>query len=724
MIDDNTNHEKRRLALRPPRCEINALSVEELFFHYKDVNFIYPEKEKRIEPHINLIQENWKKALKSDQNILWVVTVKEPILKRMGSVALWRSTLNGWVSQHLTSTGYAPGVASMMLNVQLQAIKGNYHSGQNWYSQNNKYAHKIFGTIEASIGKEYAGVNSFSYLAVKPNQLSDNSHGLRVVPCNEKDTRGIYEFVKNIRGAVYADSEELDGSDIELHGVNELYQKANLCRRRYIWVAFSPGKSSPVGAAIAYRGPLGFNLSFIENRCDLIVDPGLNREDKTLVCNVLMRKVAHVYFESDLSLNYPLDYIPVVTDNDCADILIKSGSVLIRKYNQSVWLQKGFEKWVKHIEKTYRRVADRIKKHEFERSGCRVNSISISNLFQHYKDSGFIYPEKEQRIHPHIPLIKKNWNKGLNAGEEILWNVTYSDPLSPRMSSLSVWRTTKNSWVAQHLTSNYPTGASNAMLSAQIRIISERYKYKAFQNWFSPGNKFATLFFGTIVQKLGKHLSAVNQFRYLEVRPGAMERSNQIGVFRCKNKNSRGIYKFAEKVNGPIYAQAEELDVEDIELEHVDAIYQKVGLRRKRYLYLAFCPDISKEPLGAAIAYRGPFGFNFSFIENRCDLLVDKNLDNDIAKAVCSALMYRASEAYFKADLDMVYPLDYIPVMTDERCAGIMKNSGAQFIRRYNQSIWLKGSYSKWHTHVNQLYDKRTNVLSGGGMISKRWHKL
>jgi len=713
MTDNDTNHGEKRVALRPPpRCEINALSVEELFAHYRDVNFIYPEKEERIEPHIKLIQENWKAALKSDQNILWMVTFKEPVLKRMGSVALWRSTLNGWVAQHLTSTGYAPGVAAMMLDVQLQAINKNYHSGQNWYSPKNPYANKIFGTIEASIGKEYASVNKFSYLAVKPNQLSDNSHGLRVVPCNEKDRHGIYDFVKNFRGPVYAHSEELDGADIELHGLNELYKKVNLCRRRYIWVAFSPLKSRPIGAVIAYRGPLGFNLSFIENRCDLIVDPKLDNDEKTLVCHVLMRKAAHTYFDPDLSLDYPLDYIPVTTDNDCGEILIQSGSSLIRKYNQSVWLQKGFESWLKHLKQKYERTTDKIKQDEYERLSCQVNSVSVSNLFQHYKKSGFIYPAKENRIAPYLSLLKENWDKGLKAGEEILWNVTASDPSSPRMSSLSVWRTTKNSWVSQHLTSNYPARASNAMLSAQTAVILKRDTYRSFQNWFSPDNKFAAIFFGTVVKRLGEQLGTVNSFHYLGVQPGTLERTHRIKVVRLKNKYSQGIYEFAAKVNGHIYAQAEELDAEDIELKHVDAIYQKVGLRRRRYLWMAFCPDISKEPVGAAIAYRGPFGFNFSFIENRCDLLVDKNLDNNTAKAVCSALMYRASEAYFNADLDMVYPLNYIPVMTDERCARILQNSGAQFIRQYNQSIWLKGAYSKWYKYVSQLYDKRLNILS------------
>jgi hypothetical protein len=52
-----------------------------------------------------------------------------------------------------------------------------------------------------------------------------------------------------------------------------VYRALGLRRYRRIWLAMMDGHDAPVGAAIAYRGPLGFNLSFLENRCDVLLDP-------------------------------------------------------------------------------------------------------------------------------------------------------------------------------------------------------------------------------------------------------------------------------------------------------------------------------------------------------------------------------------------------------------------------------------------------------------------
>ena len=48
---------------------VNAVSVPELFAHYKDVNFLYPEKNKKIAPFMPLIERNWQDARKAEKEI-------------------------------------------------------------------------------------------------------------------------------------------------------------------------------------------------------------------------------------------------------------------------------------------------------------------------------------------------------------------------------------------------------------------------------------------------------------------------------------------------------------------------------------------------------------------------------------------------------------------------------------------------------------------------------
>jgi hypothetical protein len=56
-----------------------------------------------------------------------------------------------------------------------------------------------------------------------------------------------------------------------LNAVDELYRGVGLRRTRHVWLAYRANKEEPVGAAIAYRGPLGVNFSYLENRCDLLL---------------------------------------------------------------------------------------------------------------------------------------------------------------------------------------------------------------------------------------------------------------------------------------------------------------------------------------------------------------------------------------------------------------------------------------------------------------------
>jgi hypothetical protein len=117
----------------------------------------------------------------------------------------------------------------------------------------------------------------------------------------------------------------------------------------------------PVGAAIAYRAPLGLNLSLLENRCDLIVD---DVEDSILesVCLSLIEKAGKAYFDNGFPMEYPLNFIPMIADERCADILIQHGAKLIRKYRQCIWLNDVFSAWNEHAKMLYKKVLEREKK--------------------------------------------------------------------------------------------------------------------------------------------------------------------------------------------------------------------------------------------------------------------------------------------------------------------------------------------------------------------------
>jgi hypothetical protein len=147
----------------------------------------------------------------------------------------------------------------------------------------------------------------------------------------------------------------------------------------------------------------------------------------------------------------------------------------------------------------------------------------------------------------------------------------------------------------------------------------------------------------------------------------------------------------------------------DVNCEAIDELYRRVGLRRRRSVWLAYAKG-SEQPIGAVIAYRGPLGINFSYLENRCDLLVSKNVAPKEVIDLVSSLLHACSGAY------QGFELDEIPVIADETSAYALMKIGAEFLRSYCQGIWLKNGYDRFYRHIDAFYSRllsRTERYSG-----------
>ncbi len=107
------------------------------------------------------------------------------------------------------------------------------------------------------------------------------------------------------------------------------------------------------------------------------------------------------------------------------------------------------------------------------------------------------------------------------------------------------------------------------------------------------------------------------------------------------------------------------------------------------------------EVLGAALCYRGPLGFNFSFLENRCDLMMRPGLSAWQIRAVVESLLAAARGAYWQIGCG------FIPIVVDRATAAAVHEIGATPVREYSQSIWLKPAFEAWYDHVDGLYAER-----------------
>ena len=348
---------------------------------------------------------------------------------------------------------------------------------------------------------------------------------------------------------------------------------------------------------------------------------------------------------------------------------------------------------------------------------CKVNDIDVLELFRLYEKCGFIYIDKLDHLIPYFVEIRNNWERAMAAGEDLIAVVTCGDPETASWGSITAWRTTLHGWQTQHLVSFGDPLRSRSVMLARIAVLLNQKKVHADQAWFQPTNRFTNRVFGSIVEVVGADSGCVNTMESLTISRTTLPEADipsRVQVERATSEHLSEIASICGKVRGKVWLQGEGLDQDDIDLESLDEIYRKANLRRYRRVYLAY-RESSDQPIGAAIVYRGPLGFSFSFLENRCELVIDPDLDEAVAREVIVALLHRSSLDYED------FSPDVIPIITDHATAESLEAMGAQRFKTYSQSMWLSDGLEPTYRHVERFYDRLARVGARHGLHAPNW---
>jgi hypothetical protein len=330
--------------------------------------------------------------------------------------------------------------------------------------------------------------------------------------------------------------------------------------------------------------------------------------------------------------------------------------------------------------------------------GVDLNALSVTEIFALYERTGFLYPDKAARLFPHLAQVRENWRRMLQAGDSLLYVLTTGDHKKGQ-ASLAVWRASENGWMSQHLVSEDNPFASRAVLLAAAAARIRKGCDVSAQNWFRPENRFPARVFGSMVKTIGESLSSVQRHAYFGLpRTLTLAKDERIRVVPYSSSHKEALLEIASAARGRIYVIAEELE-KDAEFKAVDHVYRRVGLRRTRQIWLAYRAN-KEEAMGAVLAYRGPLGVNFSYLENRCDLLLRPTLPESEVSDVASALLSASAAAYKD------FELDEIPVIADEMATHALLKVGGEFVRHYCQGIWLKDGHPGFYKHVDGFYSK------------------
>lgn len=341
--------------------EVNALSINQLFALYERTGFLYPGKAARLTPHLGQVRENWRRMLRGGESLLYVVSAGNEKVGR-ASITVWRTTLHGWMSQHLVSENNPLGSRAVMLaGTAASILRGVDESYQNWFRPENRFPSRVFGSMVETIGTSYSSVQQHMYFALSRRLSLPPGRAVRVVPYDPSHKEALCAIARESRGHIYVTAEEL-ADDAELKAVDELYRSVGLRRTRQIWLAYPEHKNEPIGAAIAYRGPLGANFSYLENRCDLLLPPKLADSQVSDVVVSLLGAASKAYQDFELGA------IPVIADPTASSALVQLGGEYLRDYCQGIWLRDGNLRFYRHIDGFYSKLVTRSEKHVMQPS--------------------------------------------------------------------------------------------------------------------------------------------------------------------------------------------------------------------------------------------------------------------------------------------------------------------------------------------------------------------
>jgi hypothetical protein len=339
------------------RWEIGSASFDELMSLYADAGFLYPAKMAVLAPHLPAVRDSWERTLRAGTELHWTANARSEDMYLEASLSTWRSTLNGWVGQHLASRGRPRLSGAVLLLAQRTMIDlGESGSHQYWFQPSNKFANRTFGSAARTLPAALTGLRDTVLCTMPPGPPESSSSGVRVTECGPHD-RELAEFARIAGGDAFAVAEDIADGDTCLEGIDEVYRRVGLARQRRVWLAFLAGTAEPVAALLAYRGPVGLSFSFLENRSEILMAPWLDKAQTAVITRALAGVATRAWMTVSPVLSPAVR--PLVVPPQSVPAVESLGGLQVRGYRQVICLRDGFTGWYEHMARFYERIARR-----------------------------------------------------------------------------------------------------------------------------------------------------------------------------------------------------------------------------------------------------------------------------------------------------------------------------------------------------------------------------
>src|SRR5438093_747791 len=157
------------------------------------------------------VRENWRRMLRGGESLLYVISAGND-KSGLASIAVWRTTHHGWMSQHLVSENNPLASRAVMLaGTAASILRGIDESYQNWFRPENRFPSRVFGSMVQTIGTSHSSIQQHMYFALSRKLPLPSAGGIRDVPYDPSHHEALLGIALANRAAVYVNREALAG---------------------------------------------------------------------------------------------------------------------------------------------------------------------------------------------------------------------------------------------------------------------------------------------------------------------------------------------------------------------------------------------------------------------------------------------------------------------------------------------------------------------------------
>ena len=181
-------------------------------------------------------------------------------------------------------------------------------------------------------------------------------------------------------------------------------------------------------------------------------------------------------------------------------------------------------------------------------------------------------------------------------------------------------------------------------------------------------------------QNEGNYVSEV--LDYLSWTPVEMIVDKQWHTCTYTTNQHQELKDFIIRQKGFLFYDGEEIETDPF-FATINQQYQEIGLERSRDILLVYKENQLK---AVVLRYTGPLGINFSFLENRIEVIADMESKNDseLIHAIGNVILRKGTGQGFS------------PIVVNHDFSGILEHVGAKQLRQYTRFLLTKAAIQSW----------------------------